>query len=69
MRLICLDRYSQFLPWLVLARPKLGDDEWLRCFRVFLKLFKNYAELLNDGKFDSAIWQRMRLAWTRLEVD
>ena len=51
------------------ARAKLGDEDWMRCFRTFVTLFNNFVESLNDGKFDTAILQRMRIAWTRLEAD
>jgi hypothetical protein len=68
-RRMCLGFLLTAFPLHVLARPKLGDEEWMRCFRAFVKLFNNFVESLNDGKFDTAIWHRTRVAWTRLEVD
>jgi hypothetical protein len=44
----------------VAARSNLGDENWLRSFRSFLKLFNSFVEQLNDGKFDLRTWQRMR---------
>ena len=58
-----------FFPACLSARPKLGDDEWMRSFRSFVKLFNSFVESLNDGKFDVSTWQRMRVAFTRLDVN
>jgi hypothetical protein len=56
-------------PSRVAARPNLGDENWMRSFRLFVKLFNSFVEQLNDGKFDLPTWQRMRAAWTKLETE
>jgi CRISPR/Cas system-associated exonuclease Cas4 (RecB family) len=49
------------------ATPQLGDEEWMRRFRAFVKLFNAFVESLNDGKFDLSTWRRMRSAWMQLD--
>jgi hypothetical protein len=51
------------------ARPKLGDAEWMKRFREFVRAFNDFVIVLDDGKFDHAKWQQMRIEWQRLEVD
>ncbi len=51
------------------ARPKLGDDEWTRRFREFIKSFNAFVEALDDGKLDRAKWERIRVQFQQLEVD
>ena len=51
------------------AQPKLGDEEWMRRFRDFVKMFNAFVEALNDGSFDVSKWRRMRSAWRELEVE
>jgi len=55
------------LPAPSFARPKLGDEEWMRRFRAFVKLFNVFVEALNDERFDLPTWQRMREAWRKLD--
>jgi hypothetical protein len=50
------------------SQPQLGDEEWMRRFRSFVKLFNAFVESLNEGRFDLATWQRMRDAWRKLEA-
>jgi hypothetical protein len=49
------------------ARTKLGDGEWMRRFREFIKAFNAFVEALDDGKLDRAKWERMRAEWHQLE--
>jgi hypothetical protein len=51
------------------ARPKLGDDEWMRTFREFIKSFNAFVEALDDGKLDRVKWERMRVQFQQLEMD
>lgn len=51
------------------AKPKLGDEEWMRRFRDFVKLFNAFVEALNDGAFDVSRWHRMQKAWKELEEE
>jgi len=53
----------------VFAQPKLGDEEWMRRFRDFVKIFNTFVEALNDGNFDVSRWRRMQSAWKELEVE
>ena len=63
----CLVFLLTAFPFDVLARPKLGDEEWMRCFRALVKLFNNFVEPLNDG-IRHRNFERMRADWTRVEV-
>jgi len=51
-----------------LAEPKLGDDEWMRHFRDFVKAFNGFEETLDEGRFDFTQWERMRTQWKRLDA-
>lgn len=51
------------------AHIKLGDSEWMRRFRIFIKAFNDFVEALDDNRLDRAKWGRMRTAWDDLEVD
>ena|SRR5215469_16551689 len=51
------------------SQPRLGDEEWMRRFRSFVKLFNTFVESLNEEKFDFPTWQRMRDAWRKLEAE
>ena len=44
-------------------RPKLGDTDWMRRFREFVKAFNDFVITLNDDKLDVTKWERMRSAW------
>jgi len=67
-------RISLPLCLMILASPttahvKLGDPEWMRRFRIFIKAFNEFVEALDDNRLDRAKWVRMRTAWDDLEVD
>jgi hypothetical protein len=51
------------------AQPKLGDEEWMRRFRDFVKIFNAFVEALNDGTFEVSRWRRMQSAWRELDVE
>jgi hypothetical protein len=55
------------LPKAAIAQPRLGDDEWMKRFRDFVKDFNSFVNALNDGSFDVSRWQRMRADWKQLE--
>jgi len=58
------------LPWPATAsQPKLGDDEWFRRFRVFVKVFNRFVDSLNDGKVDLVMWRQMREAWKNMDCE
>lgn len=40
----------------------LGDDEWFRRFRAFVKVFNAFVNSLNDGKVDLHAWRDMHEA-------
>jgi hypothetical protein len=48
-------------------RSKLGDTDWMRNFREFVKAFNDFVIALDDDKLDVSKWARMRSAWHRLE--
>jgi hypothetical protein len=48
------------------ARPKLGDDEWMRRFRAFVKMFNAFVNSLNDGKVNLPAWREMRKTWAEM---
>jgi hypothetical protein len=50
------------------ARPNLGDKEWMRRFREFVKTFNSFLEVLNEGKFDVSKWNAIRGSWKDLDV-
>ena len=50
------------------ADPKLGDPEWMRRFRTFIKAFNEFVEALDDNRLDRAKWARMRHAWNDIDV-
>jgi hypothetical protein len=50
------------------ARPNLGDTEWMRRFREFVKTFNSFLEVLNEGKFDVSKWNAIRAAWKDLDL-
>jgi hypothetical protein len=69
-----LGRRNFVLALLVLAQPafarvKLGDQEWLRRFRLFIKAFNEFVEALDDNKLDRGKWRRMQETWDDLDTD
>jgi hypothetical protein len=51
-----------------IARPKLGDAEWLRRFGVFLRALNLFVLALNEDRLDRAGWARVQSAWAELDV-
>lgn len=68
-RRMCFALFTAFFPVPVFARPRLGDEEWMRRFRAFVRTFNAFVEVLNDGKFDLSRWQTMRGAWKELDTE
>jgi hypothetical protein len=56
------------LPTRGLSKLRLGDDEWMRHFRDFVKAFNPFVEALNEGRFDFSLWVQMRARWKNLDV-
>lgn len=48
---------------------RLGDEEWFRRFRVFVKMFNAFVDSLNDGKVDLHTWHNMHEAWTKMDCE
>lgn len=63
----CFGLVLALVPLQALAKQRLGDDEWMRHFRDFVKQFNAFVEALNDGRFDVATWGKMRLDWAKLQ--
>jgi hypothetical protein len=62
-RRMCFARLIACFPMPAFARLRLGDEEWMRHFRAFVRTFIAFIEVLNDGKFDLSRWNAMRVAW------
>ncbi len=45
------------------SRPKLGDDEWMRKYRAFIKASNDFVIAINDDVFDRVKWERLKAAW------
>ena len=56
-------------PYRAAAQPKLGDEEWYRRFRAFVKDFNAFVNALNDGRLDLAIWRKMHETWKKMDCD
>jgi len=50
-------------------QPKLGDAEWMRRYREFVKAFDDFVITLNDNILDRAKWERVRIAWRQIEIE
>jgi len=48
---------------------RLGDEEWFRRFRAFVKVFNAFVNSLNDGKVDLHTWHEMQEAWTKMDCE
>ena len=48
---------------------RLGDEEWFRRFRVFVKVFNAFVNSLNDGKVDLHAWHEMHEAWKQMDCE
>jgi hypothetical protein len=57
------------LPHPLFARPALGDPEWMRRFKIFVKAFNDFVDSLDDNKLDRAKWSRLCSAWRSLDPD
>lgn len=65
----CFALFMAVFPMPALAHPKLGDEEWMRRFRAFVRTFNAFVEVLNDGRFDLSRWNTMRGAWRELDTE
>ena len=68
-RRMCFSLFSALFTWPAFAGQKLGDDEWMRRFRLFVKAFNAFVEQLNEGSFDISTWHTMRRAWKELDTE
>jgi hypothetical protein len=60
---LCAALVPSFAP----AQPRLGDDEWMKRFRDFVKSFNEFVNALNDGSFDVSRWRRTQTDWKKLD--
>jgi hypothetical protein len=67
-RRLCFAAMGSLMAEAAFARPNLGDREWMRRFREFVKTFNGFLEVLNEGKFDVAKWNAIRTAWKEVDV-
>jgi len=51
-----------------LAHARIGDAEWMRRFREFIKAFSDFVVALDDNKLDLSKWERMRTTFHSLEM-
>lgn len=65
---MCLAFLMFLFPALGFAKPKLGDDEWMRRFRDFVKAFNPFVEAFNEGRFDFSLRAQTRERWKNLDV-
>ncbi len=68
-RRLCFALLIALFPMPAFARPRLGDEEWMRRFRAFVRTFNAFIEALNDGKFDLLRWNALRTAWKEIDAD
>ena len=68
-RRMCFGLLIAFFPVPAFGRPRLGDEEWMRRFRAFVRTFNAFIEVLNDGKFDVSRWNAMCVAWKEIGAD
>ena len=68
-RRTCFALFIGFVSLPGFARPRLGDEEWMRRFRAFVKVFNEFVEVLNDGKFDVSRWHAMHAAWKEFDTE
>jgi hypothetical protein len=68
-RRMCFALIITLFPVSAFPRSKLGDEDWMRHFRDFVKLFNAFVKALNDGTFDLSTWRRMQSAWKELDVN
>jgi hypothetical protein len=50
------------------AQPKLGDEEWMRNYRDFVKASNEFVIAINDGIVDRKKWQRLRATWHEIDI-
>ncbi len=67
-RRLCFGLLIALIPVPAFARPSLGDEEWMRRFRVFVRMFNEFIEVLNEGRFDLSKWKAMRIAWREIDA-
>jgi len=60
--------FAALVPSSALGQPKLGDEEWMRGFRDFVKSFNAFVDALNDGSFDLSRWRRLQTDWKKVDV-
>jgi hypothetical protein len=50
------------------SKSKLGNEEWMRRYRAFVKASNDFVIAINDGIFDVAKWERLRTAWREIDI-
>jgi len=68
-RRMCFALIITLFPGPTCARPKLGDEEWMRRFCAFVRTLIAFVEVLNEGTFDLSRCHGMRDAWKKLDAE
>jgi hypothetical protein len=47
----------------------LGDEEWMRRYREFVRASNDFVIALNDGILDRTRWARLRAAFHAIDTE